>query len=231
MSALLESDDLSETLRVLAQMPVRKTIRPLLAAIARSDHAVRMRAAMALGIQVSRLAEEDMEAAREVVRRLTWSLNHESGSAGWGAPQAMAEIMLNHEGLAREYTHMLTSYMPGGGNRFEETHLQRDLLQGLGRLAQARREMLQEKDACDHLADYMSSEDAQVRGLAAWCAGILGAQQTRVELQGMLEDSDPVTLFSEGAWTTHRVKELALEALSILESIAQNREQDAMDDS
>lgn len=214
--ALLESDDLCENLHILEQIQVRKTIRPLLAALAHVEQKIKMRAAMVLGIQVSRLAGQDMEAAREVVRRLIWSLNHESGSAGWGAPLAMAEIMLNHEGLATEYAHMLISYMQGGANPLEEIPLQRDLLQGLGRLGQVRREMLREKGACAHLNAYMESEAPVIRGLAAWCAGLLGAQEARHALQILRADTSEVTLYSENEWTTSRVSDLAGGAMSAL---------------
>ena len=69
-----------------------------------------------MGAVVEKLAWEDMEGARVIMRRLMWSLNEESGGIGWGAPEAMAEIMARHLELAREYSHMLISYMDYEGN-------------------------------------------------------------------------------------------------------------------
>ena len=57
-----------------------------------------------MGAVVAHLAEKDMESARVVMRRLMCSLNDESGGIGWGAPEAMGEIIASHEGLASELT-------------------------------------------------------------------------------------------------------------------------------
>ena len=38
-----------------------------------------------MGLLAADLAGQDMEEARELMRRLMWSLNDESGSSGWGA--------------------------------------------------------------------------------------------------------------------------------------------------
>ena len=57
-----------------------------------------------MGALVFSLAEQDMESARVVMRRLMWNLNDESGGIGWGSPEAMGEIMARHSGLAEEYS-------------------------------------------------------------------------------------------------------------------------------
>ncbi len=41
------------------------------------------------------------------MHRLMWSLNDESGSIGWGVPEAVAEIMANHDGAAEKYAYIL----------------------------------------------------------------------------------------------------------------------------
>jgi len=90
------------------------------------------------------LADADMEAARVVMRRMIWQLNEESGGIGWGMPEAMGETMARHEGLAQEYAHMLVSYIQEDGNFLEHVPLQRGVLWGLGRLAQARPWLVEE---------------------------------------------------------------------------------------
>ena len=73
------------------------------------DQKIKWRAVTAMGMVISNLAEKEMESARVIMRRLMWSLNDESGGIGWGAPEAMAEIIACHQGLAEEYTHILIS--------------------------------------------------------------------------------------------------------------------------
>jgi hypothetical protein len=95
-----------------------------------------------MGVTVARLANQDMEAARIVMRRFMWSLNDESGGIGWGAPEAMAECLASHAGLAGEYTKILVSFMREDGFYLELPSLQRGLMWGIGRLAQVRPQLL-----------------------------------------------------------------------------------------
>ncbi|NIR18057.1 MAG: HEAT repeat domain-containing protein, partial [Desulfobacterales bacterium] len=74
------------------------------------DQDVRWSAVKAMGRVVAKMADEDMESARVIMRRLMWNLNDESGGIGWGSPEAMAEILTCHDGLAKEYAHILISY-------------------------------------------------------------------------------------------------------------------------
>jgi len=105
---------------------------------------VRWHAVSVFGTTVDRMAGQDLESARIVMRRFLWSLNDESGGIGWGAPEAMAEIMYHCRPLAEEHLHMLVSYMREDGpeafqdgNFIELPMLQRGLLWGIGRLIPA----------------------------------------------------------------------------------------------
>jgi len=102
-----------------------------------------------MGAVVANLAEQDMESARVIMRRLMWSLNDESGGIGWGAPEAMGEIIASHDGLAKEYVSVLISYVWKEGNFLEYEPLQRGAVWGVGRVAQVRPELAQ--DAGPHL--------------------------------------------------------------------------------
>ena len=77
-----------------------------------------------------------------------WSLNDESGGIGWDAPEAMSEIIASHEGLAKEYTNVLISYVREDGNFLEYEPLQRGAVWGIGSVAQARPDLVQ--DALPH---------------------------------------------------------------------------------
>ncbi len=179
--SLLKTDDVDLGLAALRRLPVHRTVRHLFAFLCELDEEVKNRAITTMGVLVADLAAQDMEAAREVMRRLMWSLNDESGSIGWGASQAMAEIMVNHEGLAGEYTHMLVSYMAEDGNYLENVLLQRELLRAIHRLAEARPQLLHQKGVLPYLRELSGSEDAQVRRLAARCQDILMAGETGSE--------------------------------------------------
>jgi len=219
IAALLKAEDFPENLHKIRELSPRITLHPLLGFLCSTDPDLKQRAVTALGFQTAELAAEDLEAARNIMRRLMWSLNDESGSIGWGAPEAMAEIMARHEGLAGEYAAILVSYMRTDGNYLEHIPLQRDLLRGMGRLASVTPRLLLEWGADRFLTPYLESSDAEVRGLAARCAGLLRARNTRKALQKLLKDPAEITVFHQGCSLTRiRVGDLAGQALTALDA-------------
>jgi hypothetical protein len=210
--AVLRSDNFEERLDELCQLPARQVINPLFSFLLSNDEQTKWRAITAMGAVVVNLAEKDMESARVVMRRLMWSLNDESGGIGWGAPEAMGEIIASHEGLAKEYAPILISYVCEDGNFLEYEPLQQGAVWGLGRVAQARPHMVQ--DALPHLLLFLESPDATVRGLAAWTLGLLGAEAARSQLEALLGDEAEVLLYMDGRLMVRRVGDLAKEALA-----------------
>ena len=154
ISKLLESSDLEAVIRELRQLPASRVISPLIGTLCSANEIARWHAVSALGPIVSDLADLDMEAARVVMRRFMWSLNDESGGIGWGAPEAMGEIMANHDRLAEEYGHILVAYMREDGFYLELPQLQRGLMWGLARLGMVQPDLLKKKDAPIYLLPY-----------------------------------------------------------------------------
>jgi hypothetical protein len=170
-----------------------------------------------MGLLTADLASDSVEEAREWMRRLMWSLNDESGSIGWGAPEAMAEIMARHEGLAEEYAHMLVSYMREDGNYLENPGLQRGLLLGIGRLAAVRPGLMERHGAGLYLLPYLQSDDRIVQGLAAWCAGVLSVEEARPRLEALTEAETEIVLFREGSPVRCTAGHLARDALGCID--------------
>ena len=211
VSALLQTDDLPSALTALAQWPPRQVVNPLIGLLYHGEPRVRWHAVAALGQVVARLADDDLEAARVVLRRLMWSLNDESGGMGWGAPEAMAEIMANHPRLACEYACILVSYLNPDGNFLEHEGLQQGVLWGLGRLAQAQPELV--AAAAPSIRPYLASTQDKLRGMAAWAAGYLREAAAPAALQALLSDPTPMAIFDPPGLTERTIGELARTAL------------------
>jgi HEAT repeat protein len=209
---LLQSEKFHRSLEELCQLPGRRVINPLFSFLLNREEQTRWRAITAMGAVVANLAEKDMESARVVMRRLMWSLNDESGGIGWGAPEAMGEIIASHEGLAKEYVSVLISYVREDGNFLEYEALQRGAIWGVGRVAQARPELVQ--NAVPHLVLFLESPDAAVRGLAAWTLGLLVAEAARPQLEVLLGDEAEITLYMDDRLIVRSVGALAGEALA-----------------
>ena len=137
------------------------------------------------------------------MRRFLWSLNEETGGIGWGAPEALAEIMANSPALADEYLHMLISYLLEDGpeehqegNFLELPMLQRGLLWGIGRIAATQRERLLATEVPAALGKYLASEDSVVRGLAVWALCQLGSAAHRAAVSRLASEPAVVEIFT-----------------------------------
>lgn len=164
--ALLATERPEAVIEAFPPSGYRGLVSPLISLFYEGDARIRDGAIAAFGLLLARIADEDMEAARVVMRRLMWSLNDESGGIGWGAPVAMGEAMAQHQGLAEEYAPILLSYIREDGNYLELPALRMDALRGIVRLAGARPHILRSLDARKHIEPCLASEDPEERRLA-----------------------------------------------------------------
>ncbi|MEJ2098558.1 MAG: HEAT repeat domain-containing protein [Desulfobacterales bacterium] len=207
----LLQEDFKKGLSQISDIPARKAVNPLFSFLYSLDELLKWRAVMAMGEVVTRLADEDMESARVIMRRAMWQLNDESGGIGWGCPEAMGEIMARNENLAAEFWCILISYIRPDGNFLEHEILQRGVLWGVGRLAQARPQLL--RDSGDYLIPYLQAEDAYLRGLAAWASKALRNEKIDALLNGLTEDGAQLSIFQNGHLMQCSVGQLAQQAI------------------
>jgi len=214
ITKLLESPDIEAVIQELRQLPVSRVINPLIGALCSNNETARWHAITALGPIMADLADKDMETARVVMRRFMWSLNDESGGIGWGAPEAMGEIMAGHDKLADEYGHMLVAYMREDGFYLELPQLQQGLMWGLARLTIAKPDMMKAKNVVAYLMPYLDSHDSNFRGLAAWTLGLLHAGEAVSYLERLANDPAQVTIFLNRTFVPDTVGSLAHKALA-----------------
>ncbi|GAB7080941.1 DVU0298 family protein [Megalodesulfovibrio paquesii] len=229
LKALLQQDDWHERLQAQlrgdsggSESPAKSCLGPLFSFLL-LDGVIRWRAAMAVGMAVARLCEDKsaggIEAARDILRRLMWNLNEESGNVAWGAPEAMAECLVQHQKLAEEFHNILISYIDDTidhGLWLELPLLRRGAVWGVARLCCARPELMARAGA-PLLAALQDTEDAEIPGLAAWGLGCLGLQEARPALEALAASTAPVALALDGVMTQTTVGVLAHQALAALE--------------
>ena len=141
---LLELNDFENNIQIIHKYDKRKLVNALFSFLCSTDKKIKKNAVTAMGEVVSKIAEIDLESARIIMRRLMLNLNDESGGIGWGAPEAMGEIMARSEKLAEEYHKILISYTLGGGNELDFEELQKDVIAGLKRLSRVRPNLVKE---------------------------------------------------------------------------------------
>jgi hypothetical protein len=216
---LLQECEWPEIAIKLSQFDEKECVHHLFSGLCHRSEICKWHAVSGFGIVVSGLAEDDMESARIVMRRLLWSLNDESGGIGWGAPEAMAEIMGSDRRLFEEYCHMLISYMREDGpepfqdgNYLELPALQRGVLWGVLRLLNLCHDEMMERKIAEDLRKYLTSDDSIVQTMAALCLGVCGEKQDIVQLDQLevkpvtfnfywdhiLQEKDTVSLVQDG---------------------------------
>ena len=205
---LLQAEDFNTGLQALGELPPRKVVNPLFGLL-HHHSPVRWRAVAAMGKVVAAMADQDLESARVIMRRLMWNLNDESGGMGWGSPEAMGEIMARHRRLGEEYATILISYLNPGGNYLEHEGLQQGLLWAVGRLAGAHPDLA--APALDFLLPFLTSPDPTLRGLSVWCAGLLPAQGNEIRRQLSVSRGDRavVELYLDGRMEKVTIADLA----------------------
>ena len=215
MREILCGHDADAVLLELGHYPPKRIVNALLPFLYSQDEIIKWRAVTLIGIFMAYLAEEDMEAARNVMRRFMWNLNDESGGIGWGSPEAMGEILARHEGLAGEYAVILLSYADKDGNYLELPMLQRGLLWGIARFSEVAPQVV--KGSKLQFFHYLESTDAAVRGHAARILGLVGTKEDRKYLLPLLKDESAYMTYTDGRCMKHFVGEAAEDALLKLE--------------
>ncbi|KAF5050849.1 HEAT-like repeat protein [anaerobic digester metagenome] len=214
---LLAGDGWEDGLTGLAELG-QQAVAPLFSALCSSSPLVRWRAVTAFGPVVAALAARTPEKARVVMRRFIWSLNDESGGIGWGAPEAMAEIMTQSPLVAAEYHNHVLAYIHEDHCRpdcyLEHAPLRRGAVWGVARLAQARPDLAvaAEPDLLCALGDC----DAGIRGLAAWACGLLGLASALPQLEAMTADASALEIYRDRTLAETTVGALATEAITLI---------------
>jgi hypothetical protein len=218
---LLDQYEPAELTQKLTVFPQTHVINSLFMALCDVRERVKWHAVSCFGEIVSTMADNNVESARIIMRRFLWTLNDESGGIGWGAPEAMAEVMCRSEVLRKEYIHMLISYTQEDGeelfqdgNYLELPLIQRGLLWGIGTLCYAFPAEMRKRGLDVGLKNYLKSDDWHVQMLALWSLVGLGVTYTSDFVKPFLEDNKSLTLFIDGDFREVKVSEICKQLVS-----------------
>lgn len=134
-------------------------VRVLFGFLYERDRLISRRAVEALALVVAEVRKRRPKMARDLIRRLLWSLNDESGGTGWNAPQAIGAIIATDPAGLAEYIPILFSFR-------EDPSLTEGVLWGLAAVAKARPDLV--RPYVLEIGAYLRSSDEQVRAHAWW---------------------------------------------------------------
>ncbi len=209
---LLKSPEFRERLGSLNSLPLHKALNHLFSALCSEEEEVKWHAVTAMGFLAVPPAGTDLEATRNVLRRMMWFLNEESGGIGWGIPEALGEILARNETLAREFAPFLVSYIQPGDCFLDFEPLQQGALWAVGRVAHTYPGLLQTLDAGRSLLPFLKSRVSGARGLAVWALGALGDGPSLSCLADLRGDEEVIHLYLEGQICSRTIGRLAGEA-------------------
>jgi hypothetical protein len=167
---LLAAWDLDAVARWAAGAP--GAVAALQRALFDDDETTRWRAVEALGVAAGAVARAAPERARELVRRILWLMNDESGGVLWSGPQVVGAVLARVPALRAELAPVLASFL-------DEEPFRTGTRWALWRVAVAAPDAVRCAEA--GLRASLADPDPAVRGHAALALAAAGAPARGLE--------------------------------------------------
>lgn len=184
----------------------RRVLRVLLGLLYDADDYVHWLAIDALGHAGAGLAADNSEKVRDLVRRLLWALNDESGGNPWGATGAIGAVIAARPDLFSGYLSMIVPLA-------DDVSTCPEFIWTLGAVGRARPDLA--SGYLPFLLAALGSGRAAIRGYAAWCLGVLRAGEAAAALTACLGDAAEVAVYEgDGVYRRRTVGAIAAASLA-----------------
>ncbi|MEW6424601.1 MAG: DVU0298 family protein [Bacillota bacterium] len=188
--------------------PDQKTIRHLQRLLYSADELTRLRAAEFLGRACAAAAQKNPRFVSGLLQGLLTSLT-DTASSGWGAMEAIGEIISRSVGIYAGYIPVLYQLLE---EKREDPELQAKILEAIGKIARRRPDLI--KKSAAYFTPFLQNPRPEIRGQAAVLLGSLGAAKAAGELQLLQKDPHEINIYERGEFVTKTVGRLAAEALA-----------------
>jgi len=179
----------------------RNPLRTLTALLYDDDRLICRRAVEALGIAAGLEAGRNLENARRLVRRLLWTMNDESGSICWYAPEAIGEVLVNVPPLIDEYGPLLPAFL-------QEEPFERGAHWAVARVASLRPDIY--KDNVDRLVRSLDNPDPDIRGYTLIALKLINAKSAAQKAELLKADTANVSIYDFNTGTIKKVSVASL---------------------
>ncbi|MCF8076374.1 MAG: hypothetical protein K9K63_18870 [Desulfotignum sp.] len=210
VKALLKNPDRQTALDRLAQIPDPQLKGHLFFHLYNQDDLIRFRSVTAMGHLGFRMGENHMEKARDLMRRLMWNLNDESGGIGWGSAEAMGEILSRHSGLADEFDSIMFSFLDPEANFIDNPQLQQGILWGIGTYAQAAPDQITPYRA-SLIVPFMDDKDPVKKAYAIRTLNHAGRLDPDTLSEHLFADQTKILIYTGWTFDITRICDLARE--------------------
>ena len=183
-----------------------KLILILMRTLYNEDPDFRFGAAYVLGRITSKIYSKDPERVKEILQKLLWSLNDESGFVCWGAPEAIGEIVKDISELKTIYAQFLISFLSHPNVIFNNNALEKGALIGLARIGKLEDHLLGQLKSLVKM--YMDKDDQEMQEYAFWCGIMAGLENMDKMIPDHLDTNDFLGIYENGIKIRKPISEL-----------------------
>ncbi|MBI5026451.1 MAG: HEAT repeat domain-containing protein [Nitrospirae bacterium] len=191
--------------------------RHLIALTYNKESAICWRAIEAIGKITGVISQEHPEVVRNLIQRLLWSMREESGGIGWSMAEILGEIIRNSPDIFSDILPIVVSF-------HEEEMFRAGVLRAIGRIGSISPALVNANIPLVRF--YLDDHNPDVRASAAWTLGQLKADEGIDELQRLLNDCTPVTIYDNGELFQMTVGEVARKAMAMIKNNGENEKFD-----
>ena len=152
-----------------------------------SDDLISFRAIEAFGWISAKKAETDLESVREIIRRMLWGMNDESGICLWRAPEVIGEILVNVPELIPEYANILAEHM-------NEEPFERGTYSAMARVARIKPGVYSAYSG--ELRKSLGNKDPYIRASAVKILNNLNSSSGKAEIAKLIGDKTMVRVYN-----------------------------------
>ena len=191
---LLEAKRFDEILNLVDRPS--KLIRILMSTLYDENHITRYGAAYVLGLVNHKIYSDDPEKVNQILHKLLWSLNDESGFVCWGAPEAIGEIVRNIPELVPTYAQFLISFLSHPQVVLDNRELDKGILIALARIGNIEAHL--KEQLFPILEKYIEENNDEIKGLALWCGFKLGFHKVTELEAKFFKNITTVSIYENG---------------------------------
>jgi len=185
-----------------------KLIRSLTGLLYIDDMKIRHGAAYTLGLITQKIYKKkrDKEKVQQLLQKLLWSLNDESGFVCWGAPEAIGEIVKDIPDFKMVYAQFLISFLSHPQVILNNDDLEKSSLIGLARIGELDSHLIEQ--LAPIIISYIENREGQIVELAVWSAISNCLTDAKEIALKHFKNSDQITVYINGEEVLKKISDL-----------------------
>jgi hypothetical protein len=173
-----------------------RLIRPLFGLLYSEDHKLRIGAAYTIGFIAQKIYAKVPDKINQLLHKLLWSLNDESGFVCWGAPETIGEVVRNIPELKHVYAQFLISFLSHPQVALNNDFLEKGALIALARIRDIDHHLKEQLEPI--LEKYLLGTREEMSELSLWCGLEAGIDNLKNKAKDYIVENKKITVYIDG---------------------------------